>query len=61
MAVSDDDVDQAFLFAERATTRKAITRKPLQLPISDTGWELVQTFALAFSILCQSTWTRSQS
>ena len=46
MAESDDDVDQAFLFAERATTRKAITRKPLQLPISDTGWELVQTFAL---------------
>ena len=41
-----DEVDQAFLFAERGSTRRAITRAPLQLPVSDAGWELIQTFAL---------------
>ena len=46
MAEWDDDAEQAFLFAERDSDRKAITRQPLQLPASEAGWELVQTFAL---------------
>ena len=41
-----DDADRALLFAEHGTNRKAITREPLQLPMSDAGWELVQTFLL---------------
>lgn len=41
-----DDVDLALLFQERGSSRKAITREPLELPPSDKGWQLVQTFAL---------------
>ena len=41
-----DNADTALLFAERGTTRRAITREPLQLPPSEPGWELVQTFLL---------------
>jgi hypothetical protein len=42
----DDGAQQALLFQERGSGRKAITREPLQLPPSDLGWELVQTFSL---------------
>lgn len=42
----DDGAEQALLFQERGSGRKAITREPLQLPPSDLGWELVQSFTL---------------
>ena len=45
-ARDDDAADRAFLFAERSSSRKAITRQPLQLPPSATEWELVHTFLL---------------
>jgi hypothetical protein len=41
-----DETNQALLFKERGSTRQAITREPLQLPPSDNGWKLVQTFTL---------------
>lgn len=41
-----DDADQALLFEEQGGGRKAITREPLELPPSDKGWVLVQSFAL---------------
>ena len=41
-----DGAEQALLFQERGSDRKAITREPLQLPPSDLGWELVQSFTL---------------
>lgn len=46
IAASDEHADQAFLFEEKGTSRRAVTRAPLQLPPSDQGWELAQTFSL---------------
>lgn len=40
------EADQAFLFSEEGTSRKAITRDPIELPASEQGWRLVQTFTL---------------
>lgn len=40
------EADQAFLFAEAGTSRRAITRNPMELPASDQGWRLVKTFTL---------------
>ena len=40
------EADQGFLFDEAGSSRRAITRNPMELPASDQGWRLVQTFAL---------------
>ena len=42
----DAEADEALLFEERGGRRRAITRAPLELPQSDDGWQLVQTFTL---------------
>lgn len=40
------EADQAFLFDEAGSSRRAITRNPMELPASEQGWRLVNTFTL---------------